>query len=175
MSNYIEHYKEIHLHNAMYGSNNDPAAKPSEIVTLLKENNCKHVLDYGCGKGVLVELLNFNGITCEGFDPAVDKFLNKPPHESGYDCVTCLDVLEHIPYDHIDSVLSDICSYSPNYTLLNIALRKASQLLPDGSNAHLIVQDKMWWTEKLHDAFSTHNIETLTHEPGFNWLLAIHD
>ena len=82
MNNYIEHYKNIHLDNAKYGSNNDPSARPDEIVTLLKENNCRYVLDYGCGKGVLVKYLINNNITCEGFDPALDKFSNKPPHTS---------------------------------------------------------------------------------------------
>tara|TARA_B100000700_G_C14969310_1_gene820495 strand:+ start:791 stop:1333 length:543 start_codon:yes stop_codon:yes gene_type:complete len=174
MNNYIEHYKNIHLDNAKYGSNNDPGARPSKIVALLKENNCKYVLDYGCGKGVLVEFLNANDITCKGYDPAVERFSNKPIHGSRYDCVTCLDVLEHIPYDCIDSILNDICSYDARYVLFNIALRKASQLLPDGSNAHLIVQDRAWWDKKLKDIFQVHSIETLNHKPRGNWLLAIH-
>ena len=175
MSDPIDHYKEIHLQNPKYGSNNDPAAKPSEVLSLIMQNDCQYVLDYGCGKGVLVKYLINNNITCEGFDPALDQFSEKPSHASEYDCLTCLDVLEHIPYNQIDYVLSDICSYSTKYTLFNIALRKASQLLPDGSNAHLIVQDKMWWTEKLHDTFQSHKIETLTHKSGLNWLLAIHE
>lgn len=173
MSSYIEEYKEIHLQNPKYGSNNDPAVKPSEIVTLLKEKDCKYVLDYGCGKGVLIEFLNNNNIICEGFDPAVEEFLNKPSYETGYDGVTCLDVLEHIPYNCIDDLLRDICSYDAQYTFFNIALRKASQLLPDGSNAHLIVEDKDWWNDKINNAFPKHKIITITYKFGHNWLFSI--
>lgn len=173
MSNYIEQYKEIHIKNPKYGSNNDPAAKPSEVLKLVKQNDCQYVLDYGCGKGVLVEFFNNNSITCEGFDPAVEEFFNKPSHKTGYDCITCLDVLEHIPYNGIDILLSDICSYNAQYTLFNVALRKASQLLPNGSNAHLIVEDKDWWFCKLHNTFPKHKIITINYKPVHSWLFAI--
>jgi hypothetical protein len=173
MSNYIEHYKEIHLKNPKYGSNNDPAAKPVDVLSLIQKNDCEYVLDYGCGKGVLVEFLNNNNIICEGFDPAVEEFLNKPSYETGYDCITCLDVLEHIPYNDIDDLLSDICSFESEYTFFNIALRKASQLLPDGSNAHLIVEDKDWWIDKIQNAFTKHKIITIIYKPEHSCLFAI--
>lgn len=173
MNNYIDQYKEIHIKNPKYGSNNDPSAKPSEVLKLVKQNHCQYVLDYGCGKGVLVEFLNNHSVKCEGYDPAVVEFLNKPSYITGYDCITCLDVLEHIPYNRIDILLSDICSYDANCTFFNIALRKASQLLPNGSNAHLIVEDKDWWFDKIHNAFPKHKIITITYKPAHSWLFAI--
>lgn len=173
MSNYIEYYKEIHLKNPKYGSNNDPSAKPADVLSLIQKNDCEYVLDYGCGKGVLVEFINNNNIICEGFDPAVEEFSNKPSYETGYDCITCLDVLEHIPYNDIDDLLSDICSFDSEYTFFNIALRKASQLLPDGSNAHLIVEDKDWWIDKIQNAFTKHKIITIIYKPEHSCLFAI--
>jgi len=173
MSNYIEEYREIHLQNPKYGSNNDPSAKPADVLSLIQKNDCEYVLDYGCGKGVLVEFINNNNIICEGFDPAVEEFLHKPSYETGYDCITCLDVLEHIPYNEIDDLLSDISFYDTQFIFFNIALRKASQLLSNGSNAHLIVEDKDWWTETIKNNFPKHKIKTITYRPNHSWLFAI--
>lgn len=173
MSNYIQEYKEIHLQNPKYGSNNDPAAKPSEVLKLIKQNDCHHILDYGCGKGVLVEFFNNNNVSCDGFDPAVEKFLHKPSYATGYDCVICLDVLEHIPYHSIDDLLSDISFYDTRFIFFNIALRKASQLLSNGSNAHLIVEDKDWWIDKIKSTFTRHKIITINYKRGHNFFLEI--
>lgn len=173
MINYIEEYKEIHLQNQNYGSSNDPAAKPAEVLELVKQNDCQHILDYGCGKGVLVEFLNNNNFSCDGFDPAVEEFLHKPPYKNGYDCVICLDVLEHIPYHSIDDLLSDISFYDTQFVFFNIALRKASQLLSNGTNAHLIVEDKAWWNDKIKNAFTRHKIITINYKHDYNLFLKI--
>jgi 2-polyprenyl-3-methyl-5-hydroxy-6-metoxy-1,4-benzoquinol methylase len=62
------------------------------------------VLDAGCGEGVLVE--EYRGrLAIEGIDPNYESPLVRRgsllslPHAAGsFDCVLCLDVLEHLPY-----------------------------------------------------------------------------
>jgi hypothetical protein len=53
------------------------------------------VLDYGCGFGFLVELLNERGMTAAGWDP---HFKDDTDTLSDlYDLVICREVLEHVP------------------------------------------------------------------------------
>ena len=101
----------------------------------MHENNaCSSVLDYGTGKGLLVDRLRRelpDTIKVSGYDPAVERWSTRP--EGPHDIVTCLDVLEHIEIGSIDAVLKDIQSltklfvmslliYSP---LLNVFLTVA--------------------------------------------------
>ena len=69
---------------------------------------CSSVLDYGTGKGMLVDRLRAQlpDTIYRGFDPAVPKWSNKP--NSPADIVLCLDVLEHVERKSIDDVMSEI-------------------------------------------------------------------
>jgi len=125
-----------------------------QIFILIKENNIKTILDYGCGKAKFHSILFNNrkvpgspmGINITPYDPAVTQFSNKPT--GPYDLVLCIDVMEHVQEDKVDEVLKDIFSYS-NKVFLTITCYPAMQVLPNGKNAHYTIKEPDWWKEKL--------------------------
>ncbi len=73
-----------------------------------------HVLDAGCGEGVLVE--EFHGrLAIEGVDPNYSSgFVRRgsltalPYTDASFDCATCLDVLEHLTFDEQPKALAEL-------------------------------------------------------------------
>ena len=61
------------------------------------------------------------------------------------DCVTCIDVLEHIFIADLPAVLNDIFRHAGKAIMLNIACYPAAAMLPNGENAHITVRDPLWW------------------------------
>ena len=125
-----------------------------QIFQIIKNNNVKTILDYGCGKAKFHSILFNNrkvpgspmGINMTPYDPAVAQFSNKPTGQ--YDLVLCIDVMEHVQEDKVDEVLKDIFSYS-NKVFLTITCYPAMQVLPNGKNAHYTIKEPDWWKEKL--------------------------
>lgn len=109
--------------------------KPREKVT---------VLDYGAGRGSLAESLKPH--RCQQYDPGV-KGLHVLPKPS--DIVVCTDVLEHIEPTLLDNVLDHIERLTRERALIVISCRPANAVLPDGRNAHLIIETPDWWLEKI--------------------------
>lgn len=54
------------------------------------------VLDYGCGKGLLVQYLREQGYDAVGFDRFAPGFDDERVLSSTYDCVVSQDVIEHV-------------------------------------------------------------------------------
>ena len=115
--------------------------------TYIVTQNPATVLDYGCGKGGLVRELNASGIQCTGYDPGVWEFRNRP--KGKYALVICADVLEHVEPGELDNVLADIAGFAERDIMLVIATRKAVAVLPSGRNAHLIVENELFWIERI--------------------------
>jgi len=63
-------------------------------------------------------------------------------------------VLEHVEPDLLDNVLAHISSLTRHYAFLNIATVAALKTLPDGRNAHLIVEPPEWWRARLERHFT---------------------
>jgi len=107
------------------------------------------VLDYGCGKGAMLAHLkeNYPDTVFHGYDPAINMFSNRPTKQ--FECVFCNDVLEHIEIEYIDNVLVDINSYAKYFIWLRIDTLPARKKLPDGRNAHLIIENDSWWLDKI--------------------------
>ena len=124
------------------------------------------VLDYGCGKGGLVEYLRSNGIHAEGYDPYVYEWRNKPKRQ---DMLVSTDFLEHIPEEGLSDVFSDMRSYHPRLMYHVISNRKASQILPDGTNAHATIEDSDWWMARLYNEFPNYHVEQIEHNEKNNF------
>lgn len=129
----------------------------SNHLTQVLASDPSSVLDYGCGKGGLVEALRALNVKADGYDPGITQWELKPRGE--YALVTCFDVMEHIEPEYLDAVLADIAHYGETL-LATISLVPAKKNLIDGRNAHLIVQPAAWWKAKLHEHYAVIEYET---------------
>jgi hypothetical protein len=102
------------------------------------------VLDYGCGKNRMKRELPHLMII--PYDPAIPEYADPPDQ---HDLVVCLDVLEHIEPELLDSVLADIRRCAKLAVFLTVHLGPAHKVLADGRNAHLIQKPIGWWLPKL--------------------------
>lgn len=163
---YLELNRELHNRNAKYGGKGD--AWTERVVGYLDDSKAESWLDYGCGKGNLIESvqtsLSFaqllqrtqlgpDGFTCAGYDPVTEPRHPDTYRPAGFDFVTCNDVLEHIEPECLDEVLADIAKLIKKRGLLVISQRLANKRLKDGRNAHLIVEPTKWWVKRLAKHF----------------------
>ena len=159
----LDMYKDMHkISDGMF--NGRSLLKFVDIIkAYLENNNCKSILDYGCGKGILYSD-NYNVLTTEIdaplhkywnldsyqlFDPAYEEHSKLPAHKK--DAVICTDVLEHIAEDDLDWVVSEIFSYAKKIVFLNVACFEALKTLKDGRNAHISVFGPDNWIQFLAD------------------------
>lgn len=140
-----EEYRRLnaqkHEQSKAYGNNGGFYA--DHIRNLAREVGATSILDYGCGKRDLERKLGF---AIANYDPAFPD-LAAPPEPA--DIVACLDVLEHIEPDCIDAVLDHLASLIKMRGMFTIATAPAHKHLPDGRNAHLIIQPYDWWLPKF--------------------------
>ena len=137
--------EQLHADRPDYGTSGHKWA--SKVFDLL-EGDDETILDYGCGKGTLKTIL---GDVVYEYDPAIP---GKDADPEPRDVLVCTDVLEHIEPDLIDKVISHIYSKTKRLAFLVIATRPAKKFLADGRNAHLIIENKDWWLERLSKYFS---------------------
>ena len=118
---------------------------------LMEEWKPATLLDYGCGKGaILLHLSNtYPNTICEGYDPAVNGY--QKIREGTFECVFSIDVLEHIEPTFLNNVLHHIDNLATRFIWLRIDTKSARKKLPNGDNAHLIIEDSTWWTQKLNE------------------------
>jgi len=134
------------------------------------------VLDFGCGPGrsaswllkagLNVHLVDFTG---EALD--VDIFLewmrssisftesclwSLPPSLEPAQWILCLDVLEHIPEEKLECVLSGISSRMLKGGLLSIHLVEDQFGEAIGEKLHLTIQSADWWKEKISKFFHSY-------------------
>lgn len=150
LQNNNELYRQLHQNPNMFLGMSLKAFIP-EISALIRDSNINSVNDYGCGKAAAWNEYNLKSLwelsSVGLYDPGVEKYsadITVPR-----DLVICIDVLEHIEPDYIDDVLNEIDRLSTKAVFLNICTRLAGKTLPDGRNAHLLVQPQEWWREKL--------------------------
>lgn len=135
----------LHNNNPLYGMGGGRHA--DTILKLAKSINTNSILDYGCGKGLLAEALPF---PIWEYDPAIpDK--REVPRPA--DLCVCTDVLEHIEPDKLMFVLEDLkrCTKKLGYFVIHTG--PSTKSLEDGRNAHLIQENKEWWTKRLRKFF----------------------
>jgi len=125
--------------------------KLGQFTEFMLEWRPSSLLDYGCGKGEILKHLQqqYPKTQIVGYDPAVSEFFDKP--KNSFDVVFSNDVLEHIEPQFIDSVLKHINDLSKKYIWLRIDTIPARKTLPDGRNAHLILEDEQWWHNKFYE------------------------
>ena len=161
-----------------YGNRHDGAGVatklPEAITTLNKLGVCKSLLDYGTGKGKLVNRLRqhlSNTVRIDGYDPSVEQWSELPGKT--YDIVTCLDVLEHVELDTINNVIDDIKQLSKKFCYVVVDLQPAVKTMEDGRNAHILLAPQDWWINKFAERFECHIAFPLYHNCGLAQKLVI--
>lgn len=155
--NYRLQNAQKHRESTAYGSHGDDVvAKVRELARNIGANT---ILDYGCGKRGLERAL---GYAICNYDPAIPG-CEAPPEPA--DLVVCTDVLEHIEPECIDDVLDDLRRVTKNIVMFTVSMIEANKHMPDGRNAHLIVQPATWWLPKIMERFVLVNY--IGHEKEF--------
>ena len=119
------------------------------IKPFLKQYQPTSVLDFGCGHGALMASIQqaYPDMCVEGYDPG-NPAHNRIPERS-FDAVVSADVFEHIEPGHLGETLHIISDKMIIAGWFRIACYPAKKQLPDGRNAHLIVETPVWWREQL--------------------------
>ena len=163
--------KALHQNSQDYGNRADGAGVASELPVAVQRMHelgvCNSLLDYGTGKGKLVEHLRATlpqSIHVDGYDPAVTQWDTLPT--TSYDIVTCLDVLEHIEMSSIDAVLKDIHRLTKRFCYVVVDLQPAVKKLADGRNAHILLAPCEWWVARFAQLFKCQASFPIMHSSG---------
>ena len=116
------------------------------ITKIVKRHGTKNILDYGAGKATLNDALPYH---VTSYEPGIPKFAAMPePH----DIVVSFGAIEHVEPECIDNVLKHICELTKIRAYLDIGTLPSKHVLPDGRKAHLIVENEIWWIDRLEQA-----------------------
>lgn len=132
-----------------------------DVASLISQFDADTVLDYGCGKGVLSQVLDVTN-----YDPATYPELPEP-----HDLVVCIDVMEHVEGDSVEAVLAHIRSLTKKAAFFVISCQPAIKTLADGRNAHITICPPRWWRDKLHQVGFDMKIEHVA--PGDKAYVAV--
>ena len=121
-----------------------------------------HLLDYGCGANTSLAkgLKADHKLKYQAYDPGVPRFSREPVPAQ---MVACCDVLEHVEPDKLDAVLDHIASLADGVVFLSVCTAAALKFLPDGRNAHLIIEPMLWWLPKFIDRWDIQTIQVTSH------------
>ena len=122
---------------------------PKYLAEFISEVKPTSILDFGCGKGKLIQRLqeDYPNIVTTGYDPGNREF-DTTLEGRHADLLISTDVLEHVEPEHIEHTLRYLSTKS-RYIYHLIALSPAKLILPDGRNAHLIQESPEWWKQKF--------------------------
>lgn len=133
-----------------------------DIEVMAKSLNTRDILDYGCGKGTLAMHFPF---TVKQYDPAIPRHAELPEPA---DIVVCTDVLEHIEPELIGNVLDHLKELTKKALYATVCTKLAKKSLPDGRNAHLIIESPKWWFAAIEDRF-----EIINYKKAENHILVV--
>jgi hypothetical protein len=152
---YREMQHELHR-NARYGAASMKFAY--KVNELIAKYQPERVLDYGAGKRLLRTAIG--NVDLVEYDPCIPEISKVPT--GTFDLVCCLDVLEHIEPECLESVLADVARLTAKIAFLTIHTGPAGKFLSDGRNAHLIQKPIEWWSDQLSPRFARLEIERVS-------------
>lgn len=119
------------------------------IERFVEEYKPVSLMDFGCGKGALINSVKqlHPEIAVQGYDPGNPDYATLPT--GTFDVVVSTDALEHVEPRYLDETLRMIDSKIQRCAFFRIACYPAKKKLPNGRNAHLIVELPEWWRNKI--------------------------
>lgn len=165
---YLEQNRLLHETNSKFGASGH--AWTDRVVAYIDKCEAISYLDYGCGKGQLADAVQAARpqLWVGRYDP-----VTHPETPVIADFVTCCDVLEHFEPELLDAGLHHISTLIGKQGLLVISLRKSNKTLPDGRNAHLIVENEKWWLKRLEPHFGRIKVKSPIKEKRIGKELAV--
>lgn len=152
---YTDYYREQgeKLHEDRPSFGRGPRLRLHRIMEFVHHEKVTEMIDYGCGKAMLETFLR-----CKvyNYDPMMPRYSADPEPR---DYLVSVDVLEHIEPEYLENVLRHISSKFKKKALLYISWAVGSAYLPDGRDAHLILEDELWWFAKLREVFHVEQVE----------------
>jgi ubiquinone/menaquinone biosynthesis C-methylase UbiE len=113
-------------------------------------------LDVGCGRGEMVKLAKSRGVLavglelvpslCDGETIHHGSVLDLPWRDDAFHYVSCYDMIEHLPPEHVDRALDELFRVCRN-TLYLTTNDKRSHL--GDLELHLTRMPRAWWDAKL--------------------------
>lgn len=163
--------QQEHLHETtQYGTASiQYAPLVSQIIDRLE---VAHLLDYGSGKSCnlgktlfrrgsphrpkLEHLIENEKFKYQAYDPGVPELAGLPVPAQ---MVACIDVLEHVEPECLDSVLDHLKTLAEAVIFLTVHTGPAKKTLPDGRNAHINQQPMSYWLPKLWERWDIHTVQ----------------
>jgi SAM-dependent methyltransferase len=144
-TNYQKQLRELHISKSNFGKR---STIPEILDSFIKNYDIKSILDFGCGKGEMIKSLKekYPNIQVYGWDPAFNSQIDLPDQ---VDMIISTDVLEHIEPNLLDETIDDLLKRTNKLMYHLVACHKARTILPDGRNAHLIIETPDWWQQKF--------------------------
>lgn len=142
------------------------------VAQIIDRLSIDHLLDYGSGARCnLAKALFGAGSACrpklehiepgrkfryQAYDAGVPQLSDAPISAQ---LVACIDVLEHVEPECLDSVLDHLVSLTEAAVFLTVHTGPAAKTLPDGRNAHINQQPMSYWLPKLWERFEIQTVQ----------------
>lgn len=151
-----------------------PPGNPMGCVKKYSLPNTLSCIDLGCGRASLSTYFNnYTGVDVSEYIISKNKKTRSGKyHHSSldeldfiqdyFDIAICSDVMEHIPPEELDSVLSSISNLKVETYFFVISTRKSVLLDEDNNNLHLSVFSSDFWRKKLNIFFTINHEEVKT-------------
>lgn len=138
------------LHATQRWGNQGWKALPEALSLILRYGLKKpSILDFGAGERTLERDAKWAlpQAKVTSYDPGIPGIDVLPTGQ--FDIVICTDVMEHVEPQFVDQTLDVIRALTKHAAYIDIACSPAKTHLPDGRNAHLVVEQPSWWLVKL--------------------------
>lgn len=138
----------------LYGHIHDSKLCDS-IISYLKKNHIKNVVDFGCGPGEYSKKIITAGMECEAYDgnpntveltSGLGKIIDLSEFfylGKEFDCVMSLEVGEHIPAEYEDIFINNLCRHTQGILILSWAI------VGQGGDGHVNCRDNQYIIEKM--------------------------
>lgn len=128
--------------------------KYPEVACFVEQYRPWSLVDWGCARGNLLNRIEQEYPWVQelgGYDPGNPLYSTVPDGE--YECLVSCDVIEHFEPEQLTDSLKLMQQKFKKAAYLIVACYPAKKKLPDGRNAHLIVENCAWWFDRLQRDF----------------------